>query len=340
MSIKYYVMLLGALAPLPAQDLADVYAKVSPSVVTIHASGSEVTGTAPRIEAGAKIGSGVVLTASGDVLTAAHVIDLADVIRVGFVDGSSRTATVRAIEPGADLAVLQLQGELPKGVEPCALGDSDGIRVGNPVFVIGAPRGLERSLTAGYVSARRRDERFLGDMRFVEHLQTDAAINPGNSGGPVFDLRGDVVGIACHIVMSAAGSEGLGFAVTSNAAKRLFLDRPRPWLGFDAELLTEQLAPALNVPEGRSGLLVTRVVPASAADRAGLRAGAIPARIADRNLVLGGDIVLAIGDHALSSRQDIEEAESELRGARPGGTIRLTILRAARITELTLRLDG
>jgi len=329
---------VALLTPVSAQDLSDVVARVSPCVVTIRTSGTRLSGVAiPRLEPATRVGSGIVLTASGEVLTAAHVVAAADAIRVEFVDGSSRGAVIRAMEPRADLALLRVQGDLPRSVTPGELGDSDEVRVGNRVFVIGAPMDLERTLTVGYVSARRQDERFLGSMRFVEHLQTDAAINSGNSGSPVFDLRGRVVGIVCHIVTNGAGNEGLGFAVTSNAARRYLLDKPPVWLGVEAEFLPAELAAALNVPGGRCGLLVTRVSPDSMASRAGLRGGAHPVRIGSRDLRLGGDIVMGVDGRRIGGTRELEVAVAELRGMKPEAELRLSVLRGGETIELLIR---
>lgn len=335
------LLLLATVAPGQAQDLADVFAKVSPAVVIIHTVEVRVTGDQkPRLETGMKTGSGVLLDKDGTVLTAAHVVELADELSVEFFDGTTRQALVVAAQPGADLALVRVRGELPTSVGPCVLGDSSVMRVGNQVFAVGAPLGMGHTLTAGYLSARRRDEKFLEGMRTVEHFQTDVAINPGNSGGPLFDLRGEVIGIVCHIVTSSVGSEGLGFAVTSNAVRELLLDHRQVWLGFDAQPLSDSLSRALNVPDGRLGFLVLRVAKASPAHRAGLRAGSIPARIGGRELLLGGDIVLEIQGQPLASPAEVEQAMLAVRKLIPDDTLRLSVLREGRILELLARIGG
>ena len=340
MPTRTVLLLLTVLAPLRAQDLADVFERVSPAVVTIRAVESRLGGEerSPTLDLATKVGAGILLDRDGTVLTAAHVVDLADEVAVEFIDGTQRQAAVIAAEPGADLALVRVRGDLPKAARPCVLGDSDAVRVGNQVLVIGAPMGMKRTLTAGYVSAKRKDESFLGSMRSVEHFQTDAAINPGNSGGPMFNLRGEVVGVACHIVTRSAGSQGLGFAVTSNAVRELLLERRRVWLGFDALRLPEALARALNVPDGQAGLLVTRVAKSSPAFRSGLRAGSIPARIGGLDLVLGGDVILEILGHRLASPAETEAAMAAVRALTPEGTLRLSVLREGRVVELVARI--
>ena len=334
------LVFLALTTPLPGQDLAEVFAKVVPGVVTIRAAGARVTSDEPpRLAGGMRTGAGVLLEGDGTILTAAHVVEFADEVGVEFFDGSNRAAGVVATEPGADLALVRVHGGLPAGVAPCVLGDSSKVRIGNQVFAVGTPMGMGHTLTAGHVSARRRDEVFLGAMRSVEHLQTDAAINPGNSGGPLFDVRGEVVGIVCHIVASPAGSEGLGFAVASNAVRELLLDHPRVWLGFDALPLPAALARALNVPVDQAGLLVLRVAKSSPAYRAGLRAGSIPARIEGRDLLLGGDVVVAILGHPLATREEADAATRAVRNLAHGDTLKLSVLREGRVLELEAPID-
>ena len=333
------LLVLAALLPLRAQGLADVFATASPAVVTIRTVESRVTNEAkPRLEQGTKIGSGVLLDRDGTVLTAAHVVELADEVSVEFCDGTRVPAVVVATEPSADLALVRVLGDPPAAARPCVLGDSDATRIGDQVFIIGAPLGMEHTLTAGHVSAKRKGERFLGGMRFVEHFQTDAAINPGNSGGPLFNLRGEVVGVVCHILTSSVGSEGLGFAVTANAVRDLLLEHRRVWLGFDALPLPDALSQALNVPEGRPGLLVLRVAKSSPAHRAGLRAGDIPARVGGRDLMLGGDIILGLMGRPIGSPPETEAAMAAVRELTPGSTLRFSVLRGGKVVELATRI--
>jgi S1-C subfamily serine protease len=180
--MKTACALLFLSAPsLLAQDLADVFASVSPGVVTIRCTVSTITrGDTPHVERKMVIGTGVLLDRDGTVLTAAHVVELADSVDVEFLGGEMLAAKVAAVEVGADLALVRVTGELPADARPCEVGDSSSVRVGNQVFVVGAPLGMEHTLTAGHISAVRRNEAYLGGMRYVEHFQTDAAINPGN----------------------------------------------------------------------------------------------------------------------------------------------------------------
>jgi serine protease Do len=182
---------------------------------------------------------------------------------------------------------------VPAGIEPARLGNSDEAAVGDQVFVIGAPFGVAHSLTVGHISARRTPEQLFGGFEQVEILQTDAAINQGNSGGPMFNMRGEVIGVVSHILSSTGGFQGLGFVITSNLAMRVLLDEANPWTGLDGILIEGPLARALNLPQA-AGILVEKVAAGSPASALGLRPGTLPARIADQTLTLGGDVILSI----------------------------------------------
>lgn len=319
-----------------AQDVADVFADVHSSVVTIRSVKESPHGD-PGSKASAEVlvGSGVLLTEGGEILTAAHVVKLADRIEVTFVDGTVLPARVIASEPVPDLALLEIQGLAPPAAVPARLGDSDHVRVGSRVMVIGAPLNMEHTLTVGYVSARRRSESFLGSMQGVEHFQTDAAINKGNSGGPLFSMGGEVIGVVCHIVSESGGSEGLGFAVTSNAVRDLLLSGRHVWLGFDSIPLPLAFSRALNVPGGRTGLLVQQVAQGSPAESMGLQGGTIPIEVGGREILLGGDVILSILDLPLGTLSEIEAAIQSILDLPSGGRLRMEVLRGGRIHDLS-----
>ena len=241
------------------------------------------------------LGSGVLISTDGKVLTAAHVVQTADAVAVEFPDGEVIKASVLASEPAADLALLQLD-RVPAGARPAALGDSDKVEIGDEIFVVGAPLGISHTLTVGHVSARRRPNATFGSMETTELLQTDAAIIQGNSGGPMFNLEGQVIGVVSHIVSRSGGSEGLGFVVTSNMARRLLFQERTVWSGVVGYLLTGDMARAFNVPESQAGLLVQRVARGSLAERIGLRGGNLPVVVAGEELLAGGDIVIGVDE--------------------------------------------
>jgi S1-C subfamily serine protease len=274
------------------------------------------------------------VSADGKVLTAAHVVQTADTIAVRFLNGETLGASVVYSEPEADVALLQLK-DAPQAPEVARIGDSDKVDVGDQVFVVGAPLGIEHTLTVGHVSGRRGPDVGPGDMRLAEYFQTDAAISPGNSGGPLFNMSGDVVGIVSHILSRSGGSEGLGFAVTSNVARHLLLEERSLWSGLSSTLISGDLARVLNLPPPGTGLLIEKIATGSPAERFGLRAGNLRATIGDDELILGGDIVLAVQGISLGDQSGYLLARRKLSEARPGEPITVTILRAGAILKLT-----
>lgn len=281
------------------------------------------------------LGSGVLISPDGRVLTAAHVVQTADAVAVEFADGALVKASILASDPAADVALLQLE-RVPAGVKPATLGDSDNADVGDEVFVVGAPFGISHTLTVGHISARRRPNATFGSMETAELFQTDAAINEGNSGGPMFNLAGEVIGVVSRIVSRSGGSEGLGFVVTSNLAKQLLFAEPTVWSGVEGYLLIGEMARAFNVPVTRAGLLVQRVAHGSLAERFGLRGGDLPAVIAGERLIVGGDVVLAVEGIALGDEDAYENIRKRMIQIRDNnGSLHVTALRAGVIVELT-----
>jgi serine protease Do len=276
-----------------AQQIRDTFTKVKPSVVMVRTMQKSV---APYPQDGVVVelglGSGVLISADGKVLTAAHVVQAVDRVIVEFPEGELIPARVTNSEINADVALLQLE-RVPEGAITATLGDSDRVEVGDQILVIGAPYGLSHTLTVGHISGRRILNKRIGSMRAMEYLQTDAAMNSGNSGGPMFNLAGEVVGIVNNIMSRSGGFEGLGFATTSKLARQLLLDEKTFWSGLESVLIEGDLARAFNIPQG-AGLLVQRVAEGSPAWREGIRAGAIRATIEGKDLLLGGDIILEV----------------------------------------------
>ncbi|HXH29030.1 MAG TPA: trypsin-like peptidase domain-containing protein, partial [Candidatus Polarisedimenticolia bacterium] len=223
----------------------------------------------------------------------------------------------------------------PRAPFVAPLGDSDAVEVGDRVFVVGAPLGVSHTLTVGYVSARRRPNATFRGMGRAEYFQTDAAVNQGNSGGPMFDMRGEVIGIVSYILSHSGGSEGLGFAITSNVARQLMLEEKSFWSGVSGYLLTDEMAQVFNLPPPGFGVLVQRVAAGSPAERIGLKGGTLRAVIGDEELVVGGDVVLAIQDIPLGGPGGLGAARQRITELRPGDAVTVTVLRGGR--TLTLR---
>jgi S1-C subfamily serine protease len=261
-------------------------------------------------------------------------VQTADSVRVKFLDGTWVPAQVVTSEPYADVAVLQLR-RVPEGAEVAELGDSDTVAPGDRVFVVGAPLGVEHSLSAGYLSARRMPDVRIGGMVPVELLQTDAAIHEGNSGGPMFDSVGRVIGIVSYILTKSGGSQGLGFAVSSNTVRAVALERRSHWSGISAIVLDEVTASLLNVPPPFRGLLVQQVAAGSPGARMKLRGGAHRMRVGDNEWIVGGDIILRIQGVPLDGIDNFVLARDRFQELGDGDTIRLDVLRGGQVVELT-----
>jgi S1-C subfamily serine protease len=278
------------------------------------------------------LGSGVVIGADGRILTAAHVVQGARGIVVEFSDGEEIEALVEASSPGADVALLDLVHP-PKNPVVANLADSDGVEVGDRVFVVGAPLGISYTLTAGFVSGLREDDSIVHGLETARYLQTDAAINPGNSGGPMFNERGEVVGIVSYIISASGGHEGLGFAVAANTARKLLFQERSILTGLEGLMLDADLAGALNIPQP-TGLLVQRVTPRSPAAALGLKPGTLEAEIDGEEMLLGGDAILSLDGTALSP-ENLPALRAHLRSLRSGQTVAVSVLRSGRVATLS-----
>jgi serine protease Do len=321
---------LAVAMPLHAQQLRDQFRAASPSVVivrTIERTSSPTPDDGFLSASG--IGSGVLISPDGKVLTAAHVVQTADRVTVEFANGMSIPARVIASEPRADVALLQLQ-RVPPGAVAARLADSDSVQVGDDVFIIGAPYGLGHSLSAGHVSGRHDMRRTVRGVP-IEVLQTDAAVNVGNSGGPMFNTEGAVVGIVSQILSQSGGFEGVGFAVSSKVARELMLSQQPFWSGVDGYLLTDELARTFNIPQP-AGLLIQHVAEGSPAAAMGLRPSTVRAAIGDEQLLVGGDIVLSVAGIAVADDDAVfDRMQRALAGP---GAVEVTVLRAGKIATL------
>jgi len=322
-----------------APTIAAVYARVSPSVVTVVTLERQLVlddarrpiGEAPR----PGLGSGVIIDSDGHIMTAAHLVQTADSVGVRLYDGSEVDATVIASDPFQDLALLRLD-EVPGTLRPATLADSDAVRVGDRVFVVGSPYGIEHSLTVGYISARHKFEGPDLGIDNAELFQTDAAINSGNSGSPLFNLRGEVVGIASVILSQSGGFEGLGFAITSNTAADVLLAHRPFWSGMTGVMIAGEIAELFNVPQD-AGYLVQRIAAGSPAERMQLRPSSTPVQLGDVELLAGGDILLSI-DGIEFSPTSMRRIQAHTAALSAGQSVTVRILRGGRILELSAAL--
>jgi serine protease Do len=314
-----------------ADDVGDLFRRVNPSVVIIRARWNERAGHG-QVAKVSEIGSGFLISDQGQVMTAAHLVQTADSISAEFLGGEQVSARVIASEPAADVALLQLE-RVPAPLVVASMGDSSKARVGDPVLVIGAPYGIGHTLSVGHISARYRPNTIASDMALAELLQTDAAINPGNSAGPMFNMAGEVIGVASHNISRSGGFEGLGFVVAINLARRLLLEERSPWSGVAGVLLTGNLAKALNLPQAE-GLLVQQVAVNSPAAQLGLRPGTISATVDGRDLLLGGDVILAVLGVPIG-QESYEKRRERVRQVPSGSPVTVTVLRDGQLVTLS-----
>ena len=266
------------------------------------------------------LGSGFVISRDGYILTNNHVIDGADEIMVKFKDGTELPAKVVGTDAKIDLGLIKVKGH---HFRPVTMGDSDALRVGDWVVAIGNPFGLEQTVTAGIVSAKGR---VIGAGPYDNFIQTDAAINPGNSGGPLFNTKGEVIGINTSIITRSGGSNGIGFAIPINLAHSVLADLKRNGhverarLGVAIADIDKETMKALNLPN-RKGVLVPQVEAGSAADRAGMRAG---------------DVIIALDGKPVNHAHELP-----IRIARhhPGDRVTVRIIRDGDTIDLPVELE-
>ncbi|MGL1889467.1 MAG: trypsin-like peptidase domain-containing protein [Reichenbachiella sp.] len=338
--MKQIIMLLVVLLTVlqaQAQDLSELYAELSQSVVKVMVEGVEVSPKSGQMVASEGIGSGVLISEEGLILTASHVIQTANSIKVMFKDGEVIPAKVVSSAPFADVASIKLMW-VPKNPKVANLGNSDSVKVGQRSFLIGSPFGLDYTLTVGHISGKHRQRRFTHGEEYMEFLQTDAAINHGNSGGPMFNLDGEVIGIASFILSESGGFNGIGFAATSNVCKRLLIDDPTPWSGIEAVFISGELADALNIPQS-SGLLVQKVTLFSPLGIIGIQSGTIPFNYNGEDILLGGDVILGMNGIPYTSEANFERARKSIDELEPGEKFTLEVFRDGQRQKIKGKLE-
>ena len=290
---------------------------------------------------GAASGSGFLVDTEGHVITNSHVVEGAKQVEVTL--GSSDTvydAEIVGTDPGTDVAMLKVDAPADQ-LHPLTLGDSSQVQVGEPVIAIGTPFGLERTVTAGIVSALQRQIQSPNGFSISHVIQTDAAINPGNSGGPLIDSSGSVIGINSQIQTGgSSGNVGIGFAVPINTARDVIRqlktsgEVEHAYLGVSGGTITADLAEALKLPVDR-GVLVDEIVEGGPADEAGIRGGDSSATIEGANIKVGGDIIVAIDGRQVA---DMEEVINAVNSAAPGDELRLTVRRGDERKDVSVTL--
>ncbi|MCK5856782.1 MAG: trypsin-like peptidase domain-containing protein [Bacteroidales bacterium] len=335
LNIAVLLLFVVSTVQLQAQNIAELYEKLDPSVVVIEVISTETKGDGdPRDKVSmGSMGSGVLVSEDGLILTAAHVVNNADAIRVTFQDGQQLKAKILGVSRIADVATIKCEG-LIKNPHVAKMGDSDKTKIGDKVMIIGSPMGLDHSLSVGYISRReKRDDAHAGFTR-LEYFQTDAAINTGNSGGPMFNMDGEVVGIVSSIMSRSGGFEGIGFVASINIVKQTLLSKSNIWLGVDVFMLGTPMCIALNVPQ-EGGVLIQNVAKDSPAYFMGLKGGFIKAVVAEREIVIGGDVILEIDGRKFNNEKNAIAALDYLNAIKPGQKYVFKVLRFGKIIDVT-----
>ena len=330
------VLLREAAAPATAAGAgtyADAARKAMPAVVNIYTSKAvrsrnpllddailrryfpDLAERAPTRRA-TSLGSGVIVSPDGYVLTNHHVIDGADDIEVVLADGREMAARIKGVDPESDLAVLKVDGD---NLPPITFGTVDGLHVGDVVLAIGNPFGFGNTVTHGIVSALGRNH--LGINRFEDFIQTDAAINPGNSGGALVDSSGNLIGINSTIFSQSGGSMGIGFAIPVSLARSVLAQIikdgavTRGWLGVEPQAITREAAQALALAR-TDGVLVRALQRDGPADRAGIQVR---------------DVVVEIGG---KPTPDVPQLLARIAELPPGSNARIKVVRDGKALDV------
>ena len=342
------------------QDLfSQIYQAANPSVVNITVIPNATAtsqGAFPSLQTPAPtviIGSGFVYDTNGHIVTNNHVIENAANIVVTFPDGSQQAATVVGADPGADLAVIQLQGDFSQ-LKPLTLADYSTVQVGQMVLAIGNPFGLQGSLSTGIISGLGRllstssstqTEVASGTTFSIpDVIQTDAAINPGNSGGPLLNLNGEVIGVNSAIETSSGTNSGVGYAIPSSIVKTIadvLIAKgsvTHAYLGISGQDLTSGLATAMNLPATQRGVLVATVVPGGPAAGAGMKGSNTTADVLGVSAQVGGDVITSIDKVTVTTFDDM--LTYIFLQTTPGQTVSLSILRGGKPMDISVTLTA
>src|SRR5581483_11616554 len=340
----------SSVAASPSRQLTinEIYRRSAPGVVQIVATSAPVQATDPFFgtpfsEPGQRaLGSGFVLDKEGHIVTNYHVVQGGEKIQVGFSNHASYKAKVVGSDPSTDLAVLKVDAPA-RALTPLPLGNSDKVQVGDEVVAIGNLFGLDRTATAGIISAIQRRITAPNGFSIDHALQTDAPINHGNSGGPLIDARGAVIGVNSQIETggnAAEGNVGIGFAIPSNTVRSVvaqILEHGKvehPYIGITLQEIDETIARTFHLPVS-AGLLVGTVFPGTGAAKAGLRGGDTQVTVAGTDYQMGGDIIVAADGKPVRTTEDLRDAISSRK---PGDTVRLEIYRGSKKRTVVVTL--
>jgi len=343
-------------APVQAESAAElkgaglsvnqIYRNASPGVVQITSTTAPRTSVDPffgfQTEQPAQqaLGSGFVIDKAGHIVTNYHVVEGAQQIEVSFSNQDTYRATLVGTDPSTDLAVLRVDVS-SRALTPLALADSDDVRVGDPVVAIGNPFGLDRTATAGIVSALQRNVTAPNGSNIDHVIQTDAPINQGNSGGPLLNARGEVIGVNSQISSpNGGGNVGIGFSVPANTVKTVAAQLmkggkvDRAFLGLYARPLDPEVVSLFRLPVD-TGLLVERVEKGSPAAQAGIRGGSTSVVISGTDYTVGGDIVVAVAGKRVTNLGELRDL---LATNKPGDKLEIELYRGSDKKTVTVEL--
>jgi S1-C subfamily serine protease len=283
-------------------------------------------------------GSGFLIDDKGDIVTNFHVVNGARSVEVRLADQTRYAAKLVGRDEATDLAVIKIDAKKP--LPSLKFGDSDHLFVGQKVLAIGNPFGFEGTLTTGIISSLGRTIRDENGNLHEDVIQTDAAINPGNSGGPLLNTRGDVIGINTAIYGPNDTNIGIGFAMPSNGVKTIVSDlltlgRARQaYMGLIGQAISPPLADMLNLP-AQQGLLIAQITRGGPADQAGLRAGRQAVLIGNQQMVIGGDLIVALDDNPVATPADLTRY---LRKKKAGELAHVRIFRGGQQMTVDVKL--
>lgn len=339
-SLLLFPCILWAQTPNPYEGdwVADIADKVLPSVVNISSMKTVVVrqsplfsdpffreffgGGIPRERVQRALGSGVIVSEDGYIVTNNHVVGGADNVEVRLSDGRVFAARIIGTDPKSDVAIIKIE---EKSLPAITIGDSSNLRIGSFVLAVGNPFGLEQTVTMGIISALGRSG--LGITDYENFIQTDAAINPGNSGGALVNMQGELIGINTAILSRTGGNVGIGFAIPINLVMNikksidLYGEVARGWLGVTVQELTPKIAEALSLRSVK-GVLVTDVITDSPADKGGIKQG---------------DVVLTIDGKDVQNASSMRFLISDLL---PGSSVKVEVVRDGRIKTLNIDIGN
>ncbi len=329
-------------------SINEIYRRSAPGVVQIVSTEKATVTTDPFFgtpfsQPGQQaLGSGFVLDKEGHIVTNYHVVQGASKIQVGFSNNASYSAKVVGTDPSTDLAVLKVNAA-GRALTPLPLGDSNTVQVGDQVVAIGNPFGLDRTATAGIISAIQRRITAPNGFSIDHALQTDAPINHGNSGGPLIASSGSVIGVNSQIETGGTGSDGnvgIGFAIPSNTVKDVVAQILKngkvehAYLGVSLQDISSTVANVFHLPVS-SGILIERVQPGTAAAKAGLKGGTTPTTVAGEDYTMGGDIIVGADGKPVGSTEALRDVIS---AHKPGDKISLEVYRGTKKRTVTVTL--